>query len=82
MYSWSPKWVALARIDWLSVSIGDYSGSLWSASAGINFQAFKNVGFGLSYNNFDLNVDVDKADWHGQVETRQHGPRLTVTAVW
>jgi len=38
--------------------------------------------FGLSYNNFDLNVDVDKSDRHGKVETRQHGPRLTVTAVW
>ena len=38
--------------------------------------------FGLSYSNFDLNVDVDKNDWHGQVETRQHGPILSVTAVW
>ncbi|MCP4044855.1 MAG: hypothetical protein GY732_02555, partial [Gammaproteobacteria bacterium] len=82
MYSWSSKWVASARVDWLSVSIGDYSGGLWSASAGINFQAFKNVGFGLSYNNFDLNVDVDKNDWHGEVRTRQHGPRLVVTATW
>lgn len=82
MYSWSAKWVANARIDWLSVSIGDYSGGLWSASAGINYQAFKNVGIGLSYNNFDLNVDVDKDTWHGKVETRQHGPRLTLTAVW
>lgn len=82
MYSWSPKWMAVARADWLSVSIGDYSGGLWSASAGLHFQAFKNVGFGLSYNNFDLNVDVDKNDWHGKVESRQHGPRLTLTAVW
>ena len=82
MYSWSPKWVASAHVDWLSVSIGDYSGGLWSASAGINFQAFKNVGFGLSYNNFVLDVDVDKSDWHGKVETRQRGPRLMVTAVW
>ena len=82
MYSWSSKWVATVRADWLSVSIGDYSGSLWSASGGINYQAFKNVGFGLSYSNFDLNVDVDKNDWHGQVETRQHGPILSVTAVW
>ncbi len=82
MYSWSPKWIANVRGDWLSVSIGDYSGSLWSASAGINYQAFKNIGFGLSYNNFDLNVDVDKGDWRGKIETRQYGPRLTVTAVW
>ena len=74
--------VAIARVDWLSASIGDYSGSLWSASGGINYQAFKDVGFGLSYDNIDLNVDVDTGDWRGKVETRQHGPRLAVTAVW
>jgi hypothetical protein len=82
MYSWSPKWLVIARADWLSVTFGDYSGNLWSASAGINYQAFKNVGFGLSYTAFDLSADVDKNDWHGKVGSEQHGPRLTVTASW
>jgi len=27
MYSWSPKWMFQTRVDWLSASIGDYSGS-------------------------------------------------------
>jgi len=82
MYSWSPKWVAIARGDWLDVDVGDYSGSLWSAMVGVNYQPFEHVGFGLSYNNFVLDGDVRKNDWHGGVEVRQHGPRLALTATW
>ncbi len=82
MWSWSPKWVFLARIDWLSASIGDYSGGLWNANAGINWQFSKHFGVGLSYQTFTLNVDVDKSDWHGKAEADQHGPMLSLTASW
>lgn len=82
MWSWSPKWVFLARIDWLSASIGDYSGGLWNANAGVNWQFSKHVGVGLSYQAFNLNVDVDKTDWRGKVEADQSGPMLSLTATW
>lgn len=82
MYSWSPKWMVQARADWLSATIGDYSGSLWDAQAGINYQAFRNIGFGLYYKAFLLDVDVDKGDWHGNADLNQNGPLLTVTATW
>jgi len=82
MYSWSPKWLFQINIDWLSASIGDYSGSLWDSSVGFNYQPFKHVGFGLHYAGFILDVDVDKSDWHGQVDFNQRGPMLSVTATW
>jgi len=82
MYSWSPKWVFQSRLDWLSASIGDYSGGLWNAQAGIHWQTFENVGVGLYYNNFLVDLDVDKSDWHGAVETTQSGPYLAVSATW
>jgi len=81
-YSWSRRWMLRTRLDWLQVSIGDYSGGLWNAAAGIHYQPFKHIGFGLEYNNFILDVDVDKNDWHGGVELRQNGPRFSVTASW
>jgi hypothetical protein len=31
---------------------------------------------------FNLDVDVKKTDWRGQVEIGQAGPRLTLTAAW
>ena len=82
MYSWSPKWIVEARVDWLSASIGDYSGGLFHAQGGINYQFSKTFGIGLSYSNFTLDLDVDSNDWHGSVETRQNGPRLELTASW
>jgi hypothetical protein len=82
MYSWSPKWLFQINIDWLSATIGDYSGSLWDSSVGFNYQAFKNVGFGLHYAGFILDVDIDKGDWRGQVDFNQRGPMLSMTATW
>ena len=82
MYSWSPKWMFQTRIDWLSATISDYSGSLWDAQAGVNYQAFKNIGFGLYYKGFVLDLDIDKSDWQGRADLNQHGPLLTVTATW
>ena len=82
MYSWSPKWVLLTHLDWLSASIGDYSGSLWDLEVGINYQAFKNIGFGFSYKAFVLDVDVYKDDWGGKLKFNQNGPTLSMTATW
>jgi len=82
LFSWNQKWMFQARLDWLSASIGDYSGGLWNAQTGIHWQAFKNFGFGLYYNAFILDVDVDDENWRGKAEAKQHGPWLAVTASW
>jgi hypothetical protein len=82
MYSWSPKWLVDARLDWLSASFGKYSGGLWHAQAGIHYQISKIFGIGLAYANFNLDADVDESNWHGYVETNQYGPRLELTASW
>ncbi|MBE9549137.1 MAG: hypothetical protein IMF09_06970 [Proteobacteria bacterium] len=82
MYSWSPKWIFQSRVDWLSASIGDYSGGLWDIQAGVNYQAFKNIGFGIYYKAFLLDVDVDKSSWRGSADLIQSGPVLTLTATW
>lgn len=82
LYSWSPKWGVVARVDWLSASIGDYSGGLTNAQAGIHYQLFNNVGLGLSWNYFSLDVDVEKSDWRGKVESKQNGPFLSLNVNW
>jgi len=82
MYSWSPKWMFQSRVDWLSATIGDYSGSMWDVQAGFNYQLFKNIGVGLYYKGFLIDVDVDNDNWHGSADLTQHGPLLTVSATW
>ena len=81
-YSWSPKWIVHARLDYLNANINDYDGELWTGQVGIHWQTFKNIGFGLYYNAFSLSLDVEKKNWRGRVESKQHGPWLAVTASW
>lgn len=81
-HSLSPQWLLTARLDWFSASIDEYSGSLWNAGVGINYQPWEHVGFGLSWQYFRIDVDLDKNNWHGNVELKQDGPALSVNFNW
>jgi len=83
-YNYSPakKWLLHARLDWISANIGDYDGSLWNSSIGVNYQAWRNVGFDLSWQYFNLNVNVDSSDWIGGADMTYSGPVLAVTFGW
>lgn len=83
-YNYSParNWLIHGRVDWISASIGDFSGTLWNASVGINYQAFRHVGFDLSYQFFNLNLGVDKSDWRGVIDLEYSGPVLAATFNW
>ena len=83
-YGFSPasRWLLHARVDWISANIGDYDGTLWNTNVGVNFQAWRHVGFDLSYQYFNLNLKVDKTDWNGGVDMTYSGPVLSVTANW
>jgi hypothetical protein len=82
MYAFTPKWLVDGRVDWLSASFQEYSGDLWNLSAGVQFQAFEHLGFGLQYQYFSLDVDVDKDEWRGGAELRFNGPYLSATVNW
>ena len=83
-YRFSPasRWLLHGRVDWISANIGDYDGSLWNVNAGVNFQAWRHVGFDLSYQYFSLDVNVDSADLIGGAEMTYSGPVISVTANW
>ena len=81
-YSWSPKWVLLSRVDWLEVTIDEFSGSMYDISVGLNYQMSDHFGMGFAMNGFKLDVDVDSADWSGGLTTEQYGPSLSITWNW
>jgi hypothetical protein len=83
-YNYSPgkRWLLHARLDWISANIGDYDGSLWNSSVGVNYQAWRHVGIDLSWQYFDLQVKVDKSDWIGGAKMTYSGPVLAVTFAW
>jgi hypothetical protein len=81
-YSFSKKLLFESRLDWLYVDIGDYKGGLIDAGVGLNFQAFKNVGFGLYYQFFRVDVDITKSDWSGSADLDFSGPFLSISGTW
>jgi len=82
MHSWSPKWVVMTRLDWLDITVEEFSGSLYDLSVGVNYQMSDHFGIGLAVNAFRLDVQVDGTDWRGGLLTEQIGPRLNVTWNW
>lgn len=81
-YSFSPKWAFKARLDWLSAKVDEYDGTLINAAVGLNYQLFEHVGFGLSYNHFDLDINVNKNGWHGNVNTTYEGAFVHLSFFW
>lgn len=83
-YNYSParNWLLHARVDWISANIGDYDGTLWNTSIGVNYQAFRNVGFDLAYQFFDLNFGIDKSNWVGGIDMKYQGPVISATFNW
>lgn len=83
-YSFSPgrKWLLHARLDWISADIDQYDGAMWNTSAGVTFQAWRNIGFDLSYQYFNIDLGVDETNWSGGVDMTYSGPVLSVTANW
>ena len=81
-YSWSPKWALVSRVDWFSASYDKYSGGLWNAGLGVDWALFEHVGLRATWNYFELDADVEEANWRGSVEIAQHGPFLALTTRW
>ncbi len=81
-YSPSENWNLGGRLDWLQVSVGDYAGGLINFSAGANYQLFKHVGIGLSYQIFSLNADIKNSNWRGRAENDFRGFAFNLTGIW
>lgn len=80
-YYWAPdtKWAVTTSVDWFGIKVDNFAGELWNINAGVNYQAFKNIGFGIIYKYFDLSANVDKDSWSGSVSTKFQGPALLVS---
>lgn len=81
-YSPAKNWLLHTRVDWISANIGDYDGGLWNANIGVNYQPWEHVGFDLSWQYFNLHLDVDKDDWTGGAEMTYSGPVVSVIFSW
>jgi len=81
-YSPSRKWMFNLRADWLSASVDKYKGRIWNAAAGVNFSPWDHVGFGLSYQFFQLDGEIKEDRWRGKVQTTFTGPFVYISGYW
>lgn len=81
-YHWAPtpKWGLVARVDWFAITIDQYSGGLWDLAPGVKYQIIKNLGVGLDYRMFFLNVRVTEGEFDGKFNMDFSGPLLTLHA--
>jgi len=82
-YAFNEKWVftSLLGVFAIELDLGDDSefvGEIVQLNVGVAYKAFKNVGFGLQYNYFRVDVDVNDPDWMGFLKYEYRGPVLAV----
>jgi hypothetical protein len=71
-----------AGAQFFSLSIDQYDGSLQDYRVMLNWQPKKWLGFGLGYNQFDVDLDVDGDKFNGNLNWKYNGPMLSYSAVF
>ena len=82
LYAPNAKWSLISRFDWLDASINEYSGGLINAAVGLNYQFTDHFGIGANYQYFNLNGDVDKGSWRGELDITFEGLLVYINFNW
>ena len=75
----TPKWILRNNVDLFYLKISDYLGGIVDVRIGVEYNPFKNVGFGLSTEALNLRVEAEKGtdvpgvDFNGAFEIEQIG---------
>ncbi|HSN72947.1 MAG TPA: hypothetical protein VLT59_15630 [Steroidobacteraceae bacterium] len=80
IWRFADKWYLDAHGQFFALEIDEYDGELIDAQASIMWQTFRNVGFGIGYNYFDVRVDVDGNRFDGRLEWEYSGLMLFARA--
>jgi len=69
-YFVTPRWTASVFAEGLKMKIGDVDGQVYYAGVSTDYMFTRHFGVGIGYSLADLKVDVDKGDFHGEVNWR------------
>lgn len=71
-----------ASAQYFSMNIDQYDGSVQDYKVMVNWQPKKWLGFGLGYNQFNVDLDVDGDKFNGNLNWKYRGPMLSYSAVF
>jgi hypothetical protein len=61
----TPRWLLLTKFDMFYLEISDFRGLITDTSVAVEYNPFKNVGFGLKLSSFKLKVEAEGDDYPG-----------------
>ena len=61
----TPRWLLLTKFDMFYLDISNFRGLITDTSVAVEYNPFKNVGFGLKVNSFKLKVEAEDDDYPG-----------------
>ncbi len=76
----SKKWTLLGRGQWFFLKLDDVSGAITHAAVHLEHNTFNNVGFGVGYDWFDIDIDTNDSLWRGSADVQFKGPIIFVQA--
>jgi hypothetical protein len=71
----NPRWKISGNVEGLKAHVGDTDGSIFVAGAATEFMLVRNFGIGLAYMYSDVNVDVSKSDFNGNLTWKMNSVR-------
>ena len=76
VWKFNEQWSVAGRAQIFRLTIAEYSGRLDHISVHLDYDPFKYVGFGVGYDLFSINLDIEREQWQGSVRYRFNGPML------
>ncbi len=81
-YAFTPRLAANADIDYLSLTVGDISGSIFAYNILLTYKLIKQLDISLGYTGLNFKVDATKENVNGHFKWGYNGPSLSATFVF
>ena len=78
-FALTDQWTLRLRMDWLSLTYGNYTGDVRDMTIDVHYQPFRHVGFALGMRSLVLDLQIDDPDWTGRARTVFTGPAAVMT---
>lgn len=80
--AWSPapRITVNGRVDYMSLSLGDYDGGVTNVQAGISYALTDHFDFGVMYRFVDYDLTIEKDAWTGDLGYDFQGPAAFIRA--
>ena len=80
-FALTPKWLIKSSIDLFYLEYEQFKGAVYDTMVGVEYKAFKRVGFGLAVENFNVAVEAEgedypEIDFKGKIDYRYLGAML------